>query len=124
QVWNRNAAYSPDWPKQLLAVPNYGRKYVLDWQDFHPELVAEIEHYLGKQATDDPFDLSAPIEAHKSSTTDTYRDRLRRFASCLTLTGSDPQKLRLVHLVEQDAVIRGLRFLANERGASKLAAAV
>jgi integrase len=125
RLWNRNAACNPSWPRQLLMLPSYSRSYVLSWTAFPPTLVEDVERYLSKQATVDPFDLSAPAHALKPSSIDTYRDRLRRFASCLVLSGTDPGELRsLSDLVQMGAVEKGLRYLAQERGRKPLAGAV
>jgi integrase len=124
RLWNRLARSMDSWPQVLLMVPSYSRKYVLAWEAFHPALVSDVESFLSKQATL-VRSLSAPIRALKPSSITTYRDRLRRFASCLILTGTDVSQLRsLADLVELKAVERGLRYLAQERKARPLAAAV
>ena len=104
RMWNRLAASPGRETLQVLTLPSYSRRYVLSWDDLHPDLLKDMEGYLSKQATADPFDLSAPINELKASTIATYRDRLRRFASCLVLTGTDPFQLRsLADLVQMEA---------------------
>lgn len=125
RMWNRMAVHNAAWPQRRLTLPSYSPRYVLAWSELHPELVADIERFLSKKVTTDPFDLSRPLEALKQSSIATYRDRLRRFASCLVLTGTDVAELRsLADLVEMKAVVKGLRYLALERGRKPLAAAV
>jgi integrase len=125
RLWNRSATSNPAWPRHMLTLPSYTRTYTLSWAAFPASLVEDVERYLSKQATVDVFDLSAPIKALKPSSIDTYRDRLRRFASCLVLSGVDPSSLRsLSDLVQREAIERGLRYLAQERGRKPLAGAV
>lgn len=125
RLWNRMAGCNPLWPKQVLTLPNYSPKYILAWDVFPASLAEDVERYLSKQATVDVFDLSSPICGLKPSSVDTYRDRLRRFASCLVLSGADPRQLRsLSDLVQLQAVEKGLRFLAQQRGRKALASVV
>jgi integrase len=125
RLWNRAVASYSCWPRCPLTLPSYSRKYVLSWNAFPSSLIGDVEAFLAKQATVDLFDLSTPIRALKRSSIDTYRDRLRRFASCLVLTGTDPAELRsLSDLVQREAAERGLRYLAQARGRKALAGAV
>jgi integrase len=125
RLWNRNATSNPVWPRQLLTVPSYRDNYALSWEIFPLSLAQDVECYLTKQATVDVFDLSAPIKALKQSSIDTYRDRLRRFASCVVLCGTDPGELRsLCDLVRPETVEKGLRYLAQERGRKPMAGAI
>lgn len=122
RLWNRLAASMASWPQTLLILPSYSRQYVLPWQTFPKSLIDDIEKYLAKQSTDDPFDLSAPVRQLKQSSIDTYRDRLRRFASCVVLSGVDASQLRsLEDLVTLEKIDRGLRLLAIKRNRRPLA---
>lgn len=125
RLWNRLAEFTPAWPQTHLTLPSYSRQYALDWDAFHPDLVEDLERYLAKQTTDDPFDLSAPIRGLKQSSIETYRDRLRRFASCVVLSGVKAEQLRsLADLVQPARIRRGLHYLAIERDRRQLAAVV
>jgi integrase len=125
RLWNRAVASYPSWPQRLLSLPSYSRKYVLSWSAFPSSLIEDVECFIAKQATSDPFDLSTPIRPLKRSSIETYRDRLRRFASSLVLTGTDPAELQtLSDLVHHEAVERGLRYLAQSRGRKPLAGVV
>jgi integrase len=88
----------------------------------HPDLIQDIDQYLSRRVATDPFDLTAPMRGLKESSVNCYKDRLRRFAGCLILAGTEPSQLRsLADLVELEAVHRGLRYLAYERGAKSQA---
>ncbi len=121
RLWNR-AAEASRLSYATLAVPSYTRTYVFPWETFHPDLRADVEAFLSRQATADPFDLSAPVRALKPSSIETYRDRLRRFATCVVLAGAGVDELRsLADLVRFHNVERGLRRLVESRGVRPLA---
>jgi integrase len=125
RMWNRMAFTLPLWPKQELTLPCYSNAYTLPWSAFHPDFIGDVERYIAKKTTDDPFDLSAPIVALEETSVETYKDRIKRFASCLVLTGTEVSTLRsLDDLVNMECVERGLRYLANERSAKTLAGIV
>ncbi len=125
KAWNRFAEAHVAAGYGLLTVPDYSAKYVLSWSHFPASLSAEIEAYLHRQATTDPFDLSAPLKPLKPSTVKTYRDRLLRFASCLVFSGVEPTALRsLEDLIALQNVMAGLRYLVEERNAGPLAGTI
>lgn len=122
RMWNRMACILLSWPKQELTLPSYSKAYTLPWPAFHPDFTADVERYIAKKTTDDPFDLTAPIVALEKTSADTYKDRIKRFASCLVLTGTEISTIRsLSDLVSKEHVERGLRYLASARGAKTLA---
>lgn len=123
--WNRLAKSIPGWPQTILAVPNYSRGYALPWNAFHCEYASDVERYLARRITIDPFDLSAPIRPLRESSAATYRKNFRLFASCLVHTGVDPTQIRsLADVVQLKTVQRGLRYLVQERKAKLLASEI
>jgi hypothetical protein len=66
RLWNKWVASREDWPGAVLTLPNYLRKHVRN--DLHEALVADIEGYLARQATSDPFDLPRPLPIDGGST--------------------------------------------------------
>jgi integrase len=123
RLWNR---YAPRSGLQgNLSLPSYTNAYCLPWSAFPQHLVDDVESYLTQQATNDPFDLSAPLQALKPSSINTYRDRLRRFASCVVLGGLPPERLAsLRDLVRPEVIDCGLRYLVNGRDSKYLAGTI
>lgn len=88
RAWNRLAAMPGNWPGTKLQIPRYRR---IPAQP-RPEgaIAAAMEAFLIKNATDDPYDLSAPIAPWKPSTVATYRRYLHRFYGLLLSLGHRP----------------------------------
>lgn len=110
--WNRLSTEIPEWPKLHLTVPRYSQTWSLPWSEFPEELSLSIDAYLARMASDDPFDLDAPVRPLTTNTIKSYRERLRVYVSALHLAGYDVAKLRsLDDIVEIDTASLGLRTL-------------
>jgi integrase len=92
RAWNSLVDSIANWPKNRLMQPMYRKKKSPD-AHMHPRLSAAIEAFLVRHTTADVFDLSAPMEAWKPSTVDTYRRYLKRYFGLLVLLGHAPEDL-------------------------------
>lgn len=121
--WNHVAASLPNWPRNKLQMPSY-RRIKSPAARPGPELQAEIERFLVRKSTDDPFDLSAPLEAWKATTVDTYRRYLKRYFGLLMSLGYDPARLtQLKALVTGDRARAALKLMmAQNEGRSRIGA--
>lgn len=110
--------------RKLLNLPKFTDFYILPIATFDPGLIEDIERFLSKAASDDPFDLDSRIKPLKPSTIATYRDRLLRVASLHVLAGGDAADLRsLADLVQLDVTTRALKHLLTIRDPSPKALA-
>ncbi len=116
RAWNQLVAEMPGWPQQRLAPVFYRKKKSLD-VCYHPELQAAIDAFLHRNATSDPFDLSAPILPWKASTVETYGRYLKRYVGLLVQTGHAPKDLRrLSDLAAIDRLVPALKLMMEQNG--------
>ena len=90
----------------------------------HPNLLAEIERFLVRNSTDDPFDLSTPIVPWKPSTVAAYRRYFKRYFGLLVTLGHAPDDLRhLSDLVPIDRAKAALKLMmAQNDGKGRIGA--
>lgn len=93
RAWSSLADTIDGWPRQKLTVPRYRKQKSPDVSP-HPNLVKEIEEFLIRKSTDDPFDLDAADDPWKPSTVATYRRYLKRYFGLLVTLGHAPDDLR------------------------------
>ena len=116
RVWNQLADMVEGWPRQKLTLPRYGDTYVLPWGSFPRSLVADVERFLDRGSTADPFDLSRPYRAWRPQTVATYRKLLRRFASALVHAGVEAERIKtLADLCSIEKVTLGLRWCLDRK---------
>jgi hypothetical protein len=107
RFWNQLVRSTPGWPQTVLIVPKYGTTYVLPWSAFRSELVVEIESYLVRCTTHDPFEIETPLKVWRPATIATYRNLIRRYLSLVVRSGFDPRQLcRIVDIVDAAMVER------------------
>lgn len=121
KFWNKAMACVPGWPQVLAPVPRDGRhRYSLDWSEFRPTFVAEVEAFLDAKHNPDPLEenFSKPV---RPATTDGRRKSLRQFASALALSGrvQTAQITGLGVLTEIENVRAALRFFRARRPGEK-----
>jgi hypothetical protein len=123
RAWNFLAASISDWPKNRLKQPTYRKKKSPD-ACMHPRLSAAIESFLVRHTAADVFDLSAPMEAWKPSTVETYRRYLKRYFGLLVLLGYAPEDLTsLSDLVPIEGAKAALnRMMEQNDGSSRIGA--
>lgn len=93
RAWNKLVGSVSGWPKTALHQPRY-RKIKTPAAPMHPNLGAEIERFLVRHSTDDPFDLATPMVPWKSTTVATYRRYFKRFVGLLITLGHPPDTLQ------------------------------
>ena len=49
-LWNQAVVSIPSWPRQLLSVPDFRKRYILPWSEFPESLKAELDAYLDRLA--------------------------------------------------------------------------
>ena len=122
RAWNALAG-TAGWPARKLTQPMYG-KVKSPKVPMHPNLAAAIEAFLVRNTTDDPFDLSTPVETWKPSTVVTYRRYLKRYFGLLVTLGRAPGDLRsLSDLVPFERAKAALKLMMDQNdGKSRIGA--
>lgn len=110
-LWNRATADIGGWPKLVVPVPNLSGRYALDWDAF-PELFrADVDAFLTRSQTQDPF-ADNYAKSVKPSTVGLRRKQIRQMATALVISGVDVGAITsLAVLVAPGNAKRLLRFL-------------
>lgn len=110
-LWNRAAEEIDGWPKLLVRVPNHSRRYALDWDEFPESFRADVDAFLTRSQTQDPF-ADNYVKSVKPSTVDLRRKQIRQMATALANSGFDIGEITsLAVLVTPDNAKRLLRVL-------------
>lgn len=111
RVWNRMVAEVPGWPTMIVSVPRYRQTYAASWNDCDPDLVAQVEAYLGALAHTDPLAEAAPFPFRPSSLR-SVEGHIKRYLGLLAECGEDIAAIRsLSELVEFVRFSKAIRRL-------------
>src|SRR6266404_1526075 len=108
--WNRAAATIPGWPAVRVEIPKGSRFYSLPWNAFPPSLQMEVETFLTRAKSPNPFadNYSRSI---KLSTLQWRREELQHIASALVLSGLPAEQVTgLAALTEPPNAKLALKF--------------
>ena len=123
QIWNQLADTKRDWPSQIVKVPNYSKRYALEWSDLPPSLKQDIDRHIAELDGSDKRAL-ARVKKLKPSSIKTRRHQLHILISGMVLGGVDGTSLQtLTDVVKPDSVDVGLQFLIDRVGEDRLAQA-
>ena len=121
RMWNRAASQLPEWPQVRAELLKDKRRYSLPWDQFAPELTAEIELFLTRKANTDPLseDYSRPT---RPTTTEGRRKMLRQMASALILSDALSAKAltSLDKLTEPRNVRVAISYLRDARAQGQI----
>ena len=118
-LWNKASAEISGWPDAEVPVPNRSRRYAMDWGDFSPDFLSNVEAFLNRLGNPDVFakDYAHPVEP---STTAMRRGQIRQLATALVRSGVPAEEITsLASLVRPDNAERALRFLYDRAGGNK-----
>lgn len=116
RFWNEAAGKHPDWPQQLLAIPDNRRSYAPAWECFPASLNQDVAAWCESLGGGDPFDGRefAPL---KPVSVDSRRRHMHCYLGALVATGSKPEELTSLAVVVTPArVQKALRFFWERAG--------
>src|SRR6266404_4802642 len=114
--WNKAAATIPGWPAVRVEIPKGSRFYSLPWNAFPPSLQIEVETFLTRAKSPNPFaeNYSRSI---KPSTLELRREELQQIASALVLSGLPAEQVTgLATLTEPANARLALKFFWDRVG--------
>ena len=93
--WAQAAKFVPEWPPGRAELPNYSRKFILDWDAFPKTLKEEFDAFLATKTQDDILGEVArkPLRA---SSAQCYTYAFRQYLAKLVSLGIDPGNLRSI----------------------------
>lgn len=115
-LWNKASGEIDGWPTAQVPVPNLSRRYAMDWWEFSPAFVSDVEAFLSRLGNPNVFakDYARPVEP---STTAMRRTQLRQLATASVRSGIPVEDITsLASLVQPDNAERALRFLYGRAG--------
>ena len=116
-AWNRATRLLPDWPKQILPVPESDKVYGLPLSTFPQSFAADLDCYVAAREHPDPLDPLALRAAQRPATVMHRKGQLLRFASALVHAGVEADTITsLAVLVDPVVMKRGLGWLLERAG--------
>lgn len=111
--WNIAVEAIPAWPRTVLQVPDYSRRYALGWDDLPPSLVAEAEACFAHFAGADPL-AEIDFRPLRPSSIATRRCQFIEIVSAMTHNGTSLASLTsIAEVVRVDNVKAALRFILD-----------
>jgi hypothetical protein len=113
--WNKAAQTVPSWPATRVRLPQNERRYSFDWSDFPASFVSDVEAFLSRSRSGDPFadDYVRPQQRH--STIHLQRAQIRQMASLLVHSGVPIEQITRLSVLAEPATAKTILRAAHNR---------
>lgn len=115
-VWSQAVDLVPEWPRTIVPVPSFSRRYALGWDSFPVTFGEDCKRFLFQSVNQDVFadDYTPPV---KAGTIDMRRKQLLQLATALVLAGVPATAITsLAALVAPENAKRALRYFRERPG--------
>jgi len=115
-VWNKAVDIVPGWPRTVVPVPSFSRRYALGWEGFPTAFGEDCKRFLNQSVNQDVFaDDYTP--AIRPSTIDMRRKQILQLGTALVLSGVPASAISsLACLVTPEHARRALGFFRQRPG--------